>query len=96
MSHIITTIKLLRNVFSLVFGFVLIIISILSYIKTKGGFTASDPSGFLINHIRYYDERVLVFLLIAGGALIFYGFYGFYSIYYDRLNKDKREIGIKP
>jgi hypothetical protein len=87
MSHAIAIIKWLKNVFSLVFGFVLIIFSILSYIKAKGGFTPSDPPGFLINHIRYYDERVLVFLIIAGGSLIFYGLYGFYSDYYDRIGK---------
>ena len=85
MSHIITMLKWLKNAFSIIFGFVLIIFSILSYIKDKGRFTPSDPPDFLINHLRYYDERVLVCLFIAGGSLIFYGLYGFYSDYYDKI-----------
>ena len=83
MDDLIAIFKRVKIVLSLIIGIILIIFSTINYIKTKGGFTSSDPQGILINHIRYYDERVLILLLLSGSALIFYGIYGFYAEYFN-------------
>lgn len=52
-------------------------------------FTPSDPPGIFINHLKYYDERILIFFLLAGCALIAYGllFFGL------DLNRDNSGAG---
>jgi hypothetical protein len=83
MATFITIIKWLKDIFLLFFGFALIIFSVFSYITGKGEFTPSNPQEFLISYIRFYDERVLIFFILAGGALIFYSFHELYVDYYN-------------
>lgn len=90
MTNIITIFKWVKNLFVVLLGISLIIIAIFNYMKNQGLFTNANPSKLFSSYVRYYDERLLIFLLIAGCILVCYGFYSFYSdLLYKKYIKEK-------
>ena len=77
-----TIFKKAKNILSILSGSLLITLSILNFLKNRKIITSQKFANSLIDYVRYYDERVLIFTLIAGSVLIFYG------LFYDRIDKD--------